>query len=453
MKIRTLYCILLFLVIGCREDFLDLKSDKQMVIPESLDDMEALLDYSDLMNRFLPWMEEVQADDYYIQEENWQTLSSTPEYRNGYIWSKDIFEGQSTTSDWRIPYRIIFQANVVLDGLLKINSNTNSTRYNEIKARALFFRSWQFFRQVILYAPAYDINGDNSAKLGIPLRLNPELHEVSTRASLEECLHQIIVDLQEAELLFENVDTQIRTRPSRSACQALLARVFLYLQRYDEAEHYVELAISNFSGEVINVTSLNDAVTYPMSRFNQEVLFHSVVTTPSPMTAARLNVDSTLYASYEDDDFRKIFWFQMNSNRVGFRGSYDGSSIYFNGLTFAECFLIKAECLVRRGEVDAGLGYLSALLENRIEGYRQPIGQDRNQALEYVLSERRKELIFKGVRWMDLKRLNLVSETARTIYRKLGESTYVLEPNSPNYVYPIQPDVIELTGMPQNERE
>ncbi|TYP91346.1 SusD-like starch-binding protein associating with outer membrane [Sphingobacterium allocomposti] len=453
MKVRILYGILLLLVMGCREEFLDLKADKQMVIPESFDDMEALLDYTDLMNRFLPWMEEVQADDYYILEENWQTLSSTPEYRNAYVWAKDIFEGDAGTSDWKTPYRIIFQANVVLDGLLKINSNMNSVRYNEIKARALFFRSWQFFRQIILYAPAYDTGGDNRATLGVPLRLNSGLHETSVRASLEESLQRVVSDLQEAESLFADVDTHIRTRPSKAACQALLARVFLYLQKYEEAGRYAGLAISNFKGGIIDLSSVNSALTFPMPRFNREVIFHSAASTPSPMTASRLNVDSVLYASYGDDDLRKTVWFRMNAGRLGFRGSYDGSSVYFNGLTVAECLLTRAECLIRQGELDAGLRDLTTLLRNRVEGYVPPTALDRNRALAYVLSERRKELVFKGVRWMDLKRLNLKPETARTISRRLGGRTYQLLPNSPNYVYPIQPDVIELTGMIQNERQ
>jgi hypothetical protein len=74
-----------------------------------------------------------------------------------------------------------------------------------------------------------------------------------------------------------------------------------------------------------------------------------------------------------------------------------------------------------------------------------------SEALNLVLQERRKETPFRGLRWIDLRRLN--NEGANiTLTRKVKGQVYTLPPNDPRYVLPIPPDVINLTGIVQNER-
>jgi len=73
-------------------------------------------------------------------------------------------------------------------------------------------------------------------------------------------------------------------------------------------------------------------------------------------------------------------------------------------------------------------------------------------ALEVILRERRKELIFRGLRWYDLKRLNLSAATSTTLSRTVAGQTYSLLPNSNAYVFPIPLDVIERGGLEQNPR-
>ncbi|MBN8856731.1 MAG: RagB/SusD family nutrient uptake outer membrane protein, partial [Sphingobacteriales bacterium] len=74
------------------------------------------------------------------------------------------------------------------------------------------------------------------------------------------------------------------------------------------------------------------------------------------------------------------------------------------------------------------------------------------QALDTILVERRKELPFRGVRWTDLRRLNLEGRTI-TLTRVLNGTTYQLPPNSKLYTLPIPPDVIIFNpNMKQNPR-
>jgi hypothetical protein len=69
-----------------------------------------------------------------------------------------------------------------------------------------------------------------------------------------------------------------------------------------------------------------------------------------------------------------------------------------------------------------------------------------------ILTERRKELIFRGLRWPDLRRLNK-DGAGVSVTRKLDGQTYTLTPNSLKYTWLIPQQVIDFNpGMPQNPR-
>ncbi|MNX64087.1 SusD family protein [compost metagenome] len=96
---------------------------------------------------------------------------------------------------------------------------------------------------------------------------------------------------------------------------------------------------------------------------------------------------------------------------------------------------------------------LNTLLSKRFgAGFVPYTATDQKNAILTILKERRKELLFRGLRWMDLRRLNKEPEYAVTLTRIVNGTTYTLPPNDPRYVYPIPPDEIAISGIEQNER-
>jgi len=78
---------------------------------------------------------------------------------------------------------------------------------------------------------------------------------------------------------------------------------------------------------------------------------------------------------------------------------------------------------------------------------------DMDDALQQILTERRKELLFRGLRWTDLRRLNKEQRWALTLYRNAGGIPCILTPNDRRYVYPIPDSVLSMNpGMSQNQR-
>src|SRR5699024_8156212 len=75
----------------------------------------------------------------------------------------------------------------------------------------------------------------------------------------------------------------------------------------------------------------------------------------------------------------------------------------------------------------------------------------KEEALQKIRDERRKELLMRGLRWADLKRYNRDGANI-SLTRVVNGVTNVLPPNDPRYAIAIPEDIIKMTGMPQNER-
>lgn len=116
-------------------------------------------------------------------------------------------------------------------------------------------------------------------------------------------------------------------------------------------------------------------------------------------------------------------------------------------------YLIKSECEARTGNTGYALEDLNALLGKRYSNATPYIPFTTTDAailLQKILEERRKELLMRGLRWMDIKRLN--KENANiTLVRKAGGQTYTLPPNANYYALPIPTDIIQNSGIKQNE--
>jgi hypothetical protein len=70
-----------------------------------------------------------------------------------------------------------------------------------------------------------------------------------------------------------------------------------------------------------------------------------------------------------------------------------------------------------------------------------------------VLTERRKELVGRGLRWFDLRRLNLDPRFQKSLSRTIAGQTYELAPQSKKYTFPIPDQEVKTYGWVQNVRE
>lgn len=443
---------------GCSSEFLDAKPRTDIVVPNRLQDMRDLLDNTSWLNQ-TGALGQMACDDYeFVDYASWLAANTATE-RNSYIWAKDIFEGEMERLDWNRPYVSVFYANNVLDMLSQTDRNEDISTYDELRGWALFVRSFAFYDLVRNFCKVYD-ERTAETDLGIPLKLSPNVDESVNRASLEDSYGQILDDLKKAaELLPKDFQYVFRNRPSTVAAHALLARIYLSMNLYEEAEVYADSVLSVYD-LLIDYNDVSLTSTTPFSLTNAETIIstaqvgtYDITINGTSNTAARV-VDELL-EMYDAADLRlKLFFAKNAQGNTYVKRGYYGTGIYpFSGLATDEIYLIKAECLVRRDEVESGINILNELLVKRYEtGSFVPIvAASQEDALQQILTERRKELVWRGIRWSDLKRLNKEGREI-TLRRMLNGNEYVLHPNSPEYVFPIPSDEISRSGIEQNRR-
>lgn len=439
---------------GCSKDsFLDKKPNTQLVVPTTLTDFQTLLDNQIEMQE-TPELGELSSDNYYLSYNTWQLL--TAKSHNAYIWAKDIYGGQGQVPDYNLPYRQVFYANVVLDGLKNIKvDESNRQQWNTIKGSAHFIRAYAFYNLAQLFAPVYE-PATAAKDMGISLPLISDVNQVLKRASVQETYDQILSDLHEADsLLPKAVPTQNLNRPSRPAALAMLARVHLSMSDYGQAGAYANSSLQLYNTLIDYYTTLTNFP--PISQINTETLYQSVLYSGSQVMLggnfrAICIVDSNLYASYAPGDLRKVIFYKMVSQpgqpSLPYpKWSYSGKSYCFSGLAVDEVYLIRAECAARAGNKDAALADLNTLLKHRWDtaasvSFKPITAASAPAALDSILVERRKELAFRGLRWTDIRRLNKEGANITIAHGFYGQpQVYRLPLSSPNYVLPLPPDV------------
>lgn len=430
------------------QKYLDVKPDKSLVVPTTVADLRALLYDTDRMNGWYPTIQDGGTDNSFLQSANWRNFSSLTA-KNIYVWNDDLFN-DNEVNEWSMMYATIYTCNLILEQLEKIVPVP--VEKNQIEGEVLFFRSFAFYNVAQLWAKPYDKNTFQT-DLGIPLRLKSDIGEKSERSSVEVTYTKIIDDLNRASTLL-SVNSQYKTTPTKQAVYGLLARIYLSMEDYAKALSYADTCLS-YSNALLDYKTLTmgSATSYPIPRYNEEVIFHAVDFGRQVMNVTNGRIDSELYDSYEINDLRKTAFFRNRAGTFSFRGSYDGSSSLFAGISRNEIYLIKAECEARLGNISVALETLNKLLGNRYDASFLPYdADDKYLVLSLILDERRKELVFRGLRWSDLRRLNKDSRFAKIITRDIEGVTYRLEPNSFKYVLPIPQGVVNNNNLQQNER-
>lgn len=458
---RNLFlCIAFALMVGfagCKK-FLDEKPDQTLTVPSTLQDLQSLLDNYLQVNQRDPSAGEISADDYYLSDADFAAMNETD--RNMYTWQKNNLFADGIDNDWARCYLNVGRANQVLYGINRIKREPNDeAAWNNTKGNALYLRGRAFLMAISIWSVAYD-QATAGTDPGIPLRLSPDFNEPSVRASVQTSYDQVIKDFKEAAGLLPETALHV-VRPSKAAAFGMLARTYLWMRKYDSCFKYADSCLQLRSG-LKNYSELNAGATYPFSTIrytNPEDLSNFIIAgPPAPLSISRAKIDSTLYNAYDVNDLRKKIYFRVNTGinagTYAFKGSYFGSSVPYNGIATDEVWLMRAECFARTGNKQAALDDLNTVLSKRWNNavvFVPAAANDAGEALQKVLLERRKELIFRGLRFMDIKRLNREG-VGIVLRRRINGEIISLQPNDKRYALPIPADVIALSGMQQNER-
>ena len=324
---------------------------------------------------------------------------------------------------WYNSFQYIYSANAVIAGLKNPASPIQPLIKNQLIGEAEFSRAFINFYMVNLF-------GD----IPMPLTTDYKTNGIIGKTAKAQVYDQIIADcIDAAKLLNANfvdaTDTTVtteRTRPTKWAADALLARVYLFKGDYVNAEGMASAVIGNTSLFSLN-TQLNQVflanstesiwqLSYLSSQNyltegNNFAIRFGLTTYDTETTTS--TISPQLLSAFEAGDNRKTTWidtYASSGNTYYFPNKYQylsyGGTVtqYSSVLRLAEQYLIRAEARAKQGNLSDAVNDLN-IIRNRAGLANYSGAMDNSSIVNAVLHERQVELFTEwGLRWFDLKR-------------------------------------------------
>ena len=359
---------------------------------------------------------------------------------------------------WKNGFLTIANINNLLYNIssLKSDYSYDMDEINNICAQAYFLRALLHLDLSMCYSQPYKYTSDAS-HLGIPVlnKVPPGL-DSSPRSTMQETYVQVIADLNLALETFPSNYPSDSYNASSLACKALLARVYLYMEKWDLAEQY--------ASEVINKVPLTTRANY-VSMYSQNDKGESIFklsgygtgknTSKFYQYGSALGIPAdTLYSLYTDSrDIRKNLLYYYPDTKKGkvcmkyyLQNNTDANkSADLLVLRASEMYLIRAEARMKQGNLDNAAADIKAL-EARALGintsdvtlnYANAADLDRIIEIESI-----KELSFEGHRFFDIARQK------KDVIREKATNSSVKHLIYPNYRYALPIPYYELILNP-----
>lgn len=328
-------------------------------------------------------------------------------------------------SEW---YQMINTANFVIVGADGLTEEPASFR-NRVRGEALFLRALAYFdlARIFGYEPNRAL-GDWD--LGPVIRTEPTRSADDAlpraRATVLETYEQVESDLVESIELLASDGADDVYFANQAAAEALLARVYLYWERWADAEDYASRALEHTSAVLApseDVPNMFARQPNPESLFEINYAPHETVWANDCMAcftqpgAVWFSVwaPEEIVDLFEPGDMRREHYGVTTGDEGEVPGAWYSkkwtqSVAEFTDnkplIRYAEVLLIRAEARAEMGQQGPALQDLNTLRESRGLG-PLPDGLSGADLIDEILLERRRELGFEGHRWFDLKRRGL----------------------------------------------
>lgn len=507
MKNSIWVMLLVCFLIGCK-DFLEEQSQTE-IRPSSVQDMEKLLEgeayWDESYGKIFSDVTDIFTDDVESQIVRDQNETKKRRNRYKYAWDEVMFEDNGDGADislWQRPYTYIMGANVILDYLDDVENQLEEDPVlrEHIRGEALVLRGFYHFHLVNFFGLPYNF-GNPEENPGIPLRLRSgvDTDEYPRRASVADCYRQIIRDLEEGSKLMSENRAEASTKETRIdyvVGYALLSRVYLYMEDWDEVIRYADSVLS-VQPELLMFAENTGKTLFTGRTGNPENLWQM----PAKMTnydgtisvrkrVAPYNTSNELIGIYMDDlapgerDFRLMDVDEDSNTSPGSGGpeiayimtgmedvyDYDigvlvekidfmtmCKALKWTGLRNAEVYLNRAEAYARKYVAEGNAAFAQAALNdlNNLRQHRmEPAGfvektmadfVDGQALLDFCLRERRRELCGEGNhRWFDLRRQGMPGLIHVFLDNDTGmETKYTLSQGDRHYALPIPREVLD----------
>ena len=467
---KYIYLLIALWTLGACSDFLD-ETPKGTMIPQTINDFGLILDdYDEYLgqNKIIagPTNTIMMSDDVWVSDSMTKFSRYDQSALRAYRWEDNIFTVSENDDNYNDFYHCIYICNYILENVDNAPEGGSFTR-EYVRGAASFHRAFAYFCLVNMYAPHWD-EATAETDLGVPLTTRANINDVLDRVTVAEVYEQIFKDLAVADTCLD-ATIEYTYRPSLAAVQGLYARIYLYQGKYEECWKAARKA-REITGEPVDYNQYSlegvspdegiDGMSWNDWEMPDIIIYKEGMS--DLLFSGDYNLSQELIDLFDKDtDLRWQLFVTDCDYDIGDPGTdYPriSSFMYPNnrGLNVGEMWITEAEALCREGDIDGALYALNTLARKRhVTGtYEDVTERDPERLLQLILDERRRECMFKGTRWFDLKRLNKEPRFAKPVTHSYFEGTYTLEPNSPHYVLPFPLKVINANpSIEQNTYE
>ena len=333
---------------------------------------------------------------------------------------------------WTFAYQIINQANLLIEGIS--GASFIDPRIDQALGEALFMRAFTHFYLVNLFGEVPYVSTTGIAT-------NNSIGKTSVALIYEN----ITADLTRAQFLmmadYSFVSNEERVRPNRGAATALLARVYLYLEDWANAEVQATQVIDN------DLYALDTVLNDVFKPASPEAIWQLIPNTPGINTnqgfrflldfilpgdgLVTTSMSNDLVNTFDPSDNRLSSWVgTRDSGEETFYYPFKYKEFFRTGdlpdeytvvFRLAEQYLIRSEARTRQNNISGAREDLN-IIRNRA-GLGDTPASDQPSLLDAIMQERKVELFAEwGHRWLDLKRNGRIDRELSNLPEKGGRS-------------------------------
>jgi hypothetical protein len=454
----SLFFFAVFGLTSCKKSFLEIDPKGKLIA-------KTTNDYNLLLNS--PFFNTSSDGQIFLGDE---VTSVSPYYGNildlrgkkYFQYLDDIYEPTENGTEFSDLTKQLYTYNVVINEVM--NSEGGSTQDKlAYKGEALVNRAWLHFMLINYYGKPY-LESSAANDPGFPILDKSDVTQTKfERASVKAVYDFIISDLQTA-IPDLPISAGNRTRVCKAAAEALLAKVYLFMGRYDDGLVQLNNAFTHLpTAYTVSLYDYNallgtggawgyNAVISPISLIigetnisnNTEVLFAKQLQNSYTSFSADLLLSKKAYELYGSGDQRLKFYsrFAYGGTAIKTPDVYRKIGTYATqlGMNLPDMYLMRAELKARTQDVAGAKADLETLRAKRMSTNISVNITDPTAMIKFVIDERLREFALQGFRWFDMRRLSVDPIFVGTTYKHeaLSETGNVIA------TFPLKPERFTL---------
>lgn len=360
---------------------------------------------------------------------------------------------------------ILQQAGVVTD---------NPSKVKQLSAEAYVLRAYLHFILVNVYAKAYD-PATAATDGGVPYMNKINFDELAVKSTVKQVYDNMLSDLDAAFALDALPDQPASSlRIGKGFAYAVKARVLLAMRNYSAALEAANKALEYNSALEDHRTFLTpdnggtgtgiiarDGIKAADNYFYASSVFYNPSWYMAPPETAQYYETGNIFRYYTDpysysEDY-KSYYTNTEGALLWYSYDYQQNS---GGLTTADAYMVKAECLIRAGQISDGMDILNAIRVNRIRpaDYEPISAATVAEGMVYLKKVSRIEFLYTWRNFANIKRWNTEVAYREVITRTITPNgsteasfTYTLPPGSKLWIFPFPQTATNFnTNLTQN---